>query len=301
VNARIGAVIITYNSSAVLGECLRALGETKDVQLATIVVADNASRDDSVAIARAAAQTLPVHVVETGRNAGYAAAINAGIAAMDLDQLDAVLVLNPDCSVRPDTLFLLWEALQRPGFGIAAPRLVNPDGSLQPTLRRTPTLRRALAEAVLGKLAGRGLGELVTDPVEHGKAGPAAWVTGAALLISVATVREIGPWDESFLLYSEETEYILRAADRGRRLWYEPAAEVEHVGGESGTNPTLAALLVVNKVELFRRRHNAASGAAYYTIVLLGESLRALAGRRISRAAVVWLLRPSRRITSLAA
>ena len=107
-NPRIGTVIVTYNSADVLGECLRALGETKDVQLSTVVVADNASRDDSVAVARAAAQTLPVQVVEMGRNAGYAAAINAAIAAMDLNRLDAVMVLNPDCSVRPDTLCLLY-------------------------------------------------------------------------------------------------------------------------------------------------------------------------------------------------
>lgn len=301
-NPRIGAVVITYNSADVLAECLRSLSEAKDVELSTIVVADNASRDDSVMIARAVAQTLPVRTVEMGRNAGYAAAINAGLAAMDFDQLDAVMVLNPDCSVRPDTLVLLWQALRRPGIGIAAPRLVNPDGTLQPTLRRTPTIGRALAEAVLGKVAGRaGLGELMTDPESHAKAGPAAWATGAALLMSVEAVRATGPWDESFLLYSEETEFIMRAADRGWRLWYEPCAEVEHVGGDSGTNPTLAALLVVNKVKLFRRRHNKVTSGTYYVIVLVGESVRALAGRRISRTAVLWLLRPSRRLRSLAA
>jgi GT2 family glycosyltransferase len=302
VNVRIGAVIITYNSGDVLGDCLRSLGETKDVELSTIVVADNASRDDSVMIARTAGQTLPVRVVEMGRNAGYAAAINAGIAAMDLDSLDAVMVLNPDCTVRPDTLGQLWEALRRPGFGITAPRLVNPDGSLQPTLRRMPSLGRTAAEAVLGKLAGRvaGLGELVTDPAAHDRPGPAAWVTGCALLISVEAVRSTGPWDESFLLYSEETDFILRAADHGWRLWYEPTAEVEHVGGESGTNPTLAALLIVNKVKLFRRRRGAVAGAAYYGVVLLGESVRALAGRRTSRMAVQWLVRPSRRLRALA-
>lgn len=300
-NPRIGAVVITYNSADLLAECLRSLSETKDVELSTIVVADNASRDDSVKIARAAEQTLPVRTVEMGRNAGYAAAINSGLAAMDLDHLDAVMVLNPDCSVRPDTLVVLWQALRRPGFGIAAPRLVNPDGSLQPTLRRMPSVRRALGEAVLGKLAGRaGLGELMTDRESHSRPGPAAWATGAALLISVEAAKATGPWDESFLLYSEETDFILRAADRGWRLWYEPAAEVEHVGGESATNPTLNAMLMVNKVKLFRRRHNPVVSAAYFTTVLLGESVRAATGRRTSRAAVLWLLRPSRRLRALA-
>jgi N-acetylglucosaminyl-diphospho-decaprenol L-rhamnosyltransferase len=300
VNPRIAAIVVTYNSADVLSECLRSLAETKDVELTAVVVADNASKDGSLAIAKAA-HDLPVVALDMGRNAGYAAAINAGIAALDTERLDAVMVLNPDCSVRPDTLVLLWDALRRPGFGIAAPRLVNPDGSLQPTLRRMPALRRAVAEAVLGKLAGRaGLSELVTGEPEHAQPGPAAWATGAALLISVEAIRQIGPWDESFLLYSEETEFILRAADLGWRLWYEPAAEVEHVGGESSTNPTLNALLVVNKVKLFRRRHGALASAAYYTVVLIGESVRVLTGRHVSRAAVVALVRPSRRLRALA-
>jgi len=183
------------------------------------------------------------------------------------------------------------------------PKLVNPDGSLQPSLRRMPTVGRAFAEALIGgRLAGRvaRLGELVTDPREYERPGPAVWATGAALLVATDLIREIGGWDESFLLYSEETEYALRAADHGWTLWYEPAAVVEHIGGESGVNPTLASLLVVNKVRLFRRRHGRVSSAAYFLAVALGEALRALAGRRTSQAAVAALVRPSRRVRTLA-
>jgi GT2 family glycosyltransferase len=180
------------------------------------------------------------------------------------------------------------------------PRLLNPGGSLQPSLRRTPTVGRALAEAVIGgDLAGRvgTIGELVVNPREYDHPGPAAWATGAAMLLSAEAIRDLGPWDESFLLYSEETEYCLRAADRGWRLWYEPAALVEHIGGESDTNPTLYALMVANKVRLFRRRRGAVAGSAYYLAVVLGEGIRALAGRRTSRASLIALLSPSRRGT----
>jgi GT2 family glycosyltransferase len=96
------------------------------------------------------------------------------------------------------------------------------------------------------------------------------------------------------LLYSEETEYTLRAADKGWSLWYEPAAVVEHIGGESGTNPTLAALAVVNRVRLFRRRRGAIASSGYYLAVVLGEAIRALAGRRTAQASLAALLRPSR-------
>ncbi|WP_433250300.1 glycosyltransferase family 2 protein [Streptosporangium sp. CA-135522] len=300
---RIAVVIVTYNSAEVLEGCLGSLAEgAQGVDLAHVVVADNASRDDSLGIAEKAVE-LPIRTVQLGRNAGYAAAVNAGIKTVDIRELDAVFVINPDCRLRPGALASLAGVLRQPGCGIAVPRLVNPDGSLQPSLRRMPTVRRALVEAVIGgNLAGRigTLGELVTDPREYERPGVAAWATGAAMLVSTDVIREIGPWDESFLLYSEETEFALRAADRGWTLWYEPASVVEHIGGDSGINPTLAALLIVNKVKLFRRRRSTPASSVYYLAVVLGEGLRALAGRRTSKASVVALLRPSRRLQKLA-
>lgn len=293
----IAVVIVTYNSADVLGDCLRSLTGSQGIDLSAVVVADNASKDDSVAVAEAATD-LPIQTVQLGRNAGYAAAINAGVAVLETRKLRAVFVMNPDCQVRPDTLRLLADALRQPGRGIAVPLMVNPDGSLQPSLRRWPTVTRALAEAILGgNLAGRvgSLGELVTDPRRYEKAGPAAWATGAAMLMSVEALTDLGPWDESFLLYSEETEYAMRAADRGWTLWYEPSAVIEHIGGESNTNPTLSALLVVNKVQLFRRRHSVPASWAYYLAVISGEAIRAAAGRPTAKATVVALLRPSRR------
>jgi N-acetylglucosaminyl-diphospho-decaprenol L-rhamnosyltransferase len=295
--ARIAVVIVTYNSADVLEDCLRSLGSQSVVHLSHVVVADNASRDESVAIAEAATG-LPIRTVQLGRNAGYAAAINAAVATLDLRKLDAVFVMNPDCRLRADALHLLAKALRQPDRAIAAPRLLNPDSSLQPSLRRNPTVVRALAEAVIGgDRAGRigTLGELVMDPQTYDHPGRATWATGAAMLLSADAMRDLGPWDQSFLLYSEETEYCLRAAERGWTLWYEPAAVVEHVGGESDTNPTLYALMVTNKVRLFLRRRGAPAGLGYYLAVVLGEAIRAVSGRRTSRAAVIALLKPSRR------
>jgi GT2 family glycosyltransferase len=303
--ARIAVVIVTYNSADVLKGCLHSL-RSDGVRLEAVVVADNASPDDSLSIAKSMPD-LPMLTIQMGRNAGYAAAINAGIEAMGPEALgpgglDAIMVLNPDCELRPDTLAILWRALDQPGRGVAVPKLVNGDGSLQPSLRRTPTIRRAIAEAVLGARAGRigTLGELISDPHVYERPGPFSWATGAAMLVSTAAIRDIGPWDESFLLYSEETEFALRAADHGWTLWYEPAAVVGHSGGESRTNPHLASLIIVNKLSLFRRRHNRFAAAVYYLVVLFGESVRALMGRPISRAAVAAMLRPISRTRVLA-
>lgn len=288
---RIAVVIVTYNSAEVLRDCLDSLPEAAaGVELAAVVVADNASADEGLAIAgRAEAITI-----DLGRNAGYAAGINAGLDALDLGTLDAVYVLNPDCRLRPGSIAPLAEALRTPGRGIAVPRMVNPDGSLQPSLRRMPTLGRAIAEALLGgTVAGRlwRIGETVTDPRAYERPAAYAWATGAAMLISVPALRAVGRWDESFFLYSEETEYCLRAADLGWTTWYEPSAVIEHIGGDGDRDPALAALLAVNKVELFRRRRGRAAGAAYRVVQLLGQGVRALSGRTVARACFAALLR----------
>jgi N-acetylglucosaminyl-diphospho-decaprenol L-rhamnosyltransferase len=300
-DARVAVVIVTYNSADVLRDCLASLAD-QSVDLVDVVVVDNASSDKTVAIA-AESTAPPVRVIDMGRNAGYAAAINAGIAVLDISELDAVLVLNPDCRLASGALRILARALRPPGRGIAVPLLVNPDGSLQPSIRRSPTVARALAEALLGGIAGRlrGVGELVTDPRIHSRPGRVAWATGAALLISAAAIVQTGPLDESYLLYSEETEYLLRAADGGWITWFEPAAVIEHIAGNGqATNPVLASLAVVNRVKLFRSRHNRVHAAAFFAAVTIGEGIRALAGRRTSRASFVALVRPSRRVRELA-
>jgi N-acetylglucosaminyl-diphospho-decaprenol L-rhamnosyltransferase len=185
--------------------------------------------------------------------------------------------------------------------GIVAPRLENPDGSLQPSLRRRPTVARAWAEALAGgSLVGRSsLGELITDPQRYEVAGSAAWATGGVLLISAAASRAAGAWDESFLLYGEETDFALRAGRLGFRTWYTPDAVVEHDGGESGSNPALWALLTVNRVRIVRRHYGFVAWAGYYAAVVVGEALRAAAGRRTAKAALTALLRPSTRLKVL--
>jgi N-acetylglucosaminyl-diphospho-decaprenol L-rhamnosyltransferase len=301
---RVAIIVVTYNSADVLEGCLGSLAEgAKGTELVHVVVADNNSRDDSLKIANNATD-LPMKIVELGRNAGYAAAINAGTAAVPTDELDAVFVMNPDCRLRPGSLAALATSLEEdPERGITVPRLINPDGSLQPSLRRRPSLRRTVIEALVGgRLAGRigSLGELITDPKAYERPRAAVWATGAAMLISAVAMRQIGLWDESFLLYSEETDFALRAADLGWSLWYEPAALVEHIGGEAGTNPMLASLLIVNKVRLFRSRRGLLPGALFFLAVVFGEGVRALTGRATSKAAFMALVRPSRRIKELA-
>lgn len=93
---------------------------------------------------------------------------------------------------------------------------------------------------------------------------------------------------------------MLRAADLGWISWYEPAAVIEHKGGEYDVDPSLSALLNVNKAALYRRRRGPVRGLLYRAALILGLGIRALAGRTTARSAAAALVLPSRRVSSLA-
>ncbi|MEU3454313.1 glycosyltransferase family 2 protein [Micromonospora sp. NPDC006766] len=291
----VAVVIVTYNSAAVLPGLLQSLDEGLRGVRWHLTVADNASADDSVAVAT---RSVPgCRVRQMGRNAGYAAAFNAAIA--DAEPYDAVLILNPDVRLGPGSVATLYDRLTEVGpskVGIAVPRIVDEQGAVARSLRREPTLRRALGEAVLGQRAGRfaALGETVLDEAAYVRDGDVEWATGAVMLISRECLATCGPWEESFFLYSEETEFALRARDRGYLTRMTAAAEVVHIGGESRVSPALWSLLTVNRVRLYRMRHSRVATALFWCAVFLREAVRAALGQSRSRRAVAALLRPSR-------
>ncbi|MFG2072156.1 glycosyltransferase [Nonomuraea maritima] len=266
-------VIVTYFSEQVIGECLRSL-PAAGAGDARVIVVDNDSADATLDRAR---EAMPgIEVIRTGRNAGFAAGVNAGAAAASGCD---VLVLNPDVRLAPGSIALLREALAVPGTGIAVPQLTDADGGRHISLRRRPTVLRALGEALLGgRRAGRvpALGELVVAAEAYGQPGTVAWATGAAWLVSRACLDALGPLDERYFLYSEETEYMLRAGERGHAVRYEPRAHAVHLGGEQATASGLWALAAANRVRLHRERHGRLAALGMRAAVLLNETLRAL-------------------------
>ncbi|MFG2876398.1 glycosyltransferase [Streptomyces sp. NPDC048337] len=297
----VAVVVVTWNSAAVLPEFLTSLPEGMAGLDWRLVVADNDSADDTVELIRSLAPDATV--VQTGRNAGYAAGVNAALAAATDREggLRAALVCNPDIRMRRGCAKLLVDGLGAPAadgdrVGISVPLLYEEDGrTLVHSLRRESSVTRALGEAVIGnRRAGRfpRLSELVTDPAAYERPTEADWATGALMALSSDCLSACGSWDESFFLYSEETEYCLRARDRGYVTRLEPTAEAVHLGGDSRVSPRLWTLLTLNRVRLYGRRHGPLATAAFRTAVLLRETSRAALGRPASRAAAAALARP---------
>lgn len=289
----VAVVVVTYNSSRLLPDLIASLPSGMGDLKWQLVIVDNASSDDSVAQSRRLAPQAIV--VETGRNAGYAAGINAGVAAAPPHGY--VLVLNPDVRLLPGCVPALIAALNRPGTGLAAPHLIDREGIRIDTQRREPSIVRTLADALLGaRRAGKiaGLGEVVTDEERYRQETLVDWAEGSTLLVSKACWDACGPWDESFFLYSEETDFALRSRDAGFSTLYTPSAHAIHLEGDSGQSPALWALLNLNRVRLYRRRHGLALGALYWAVLVLREGSRAMLGRPVNRAAIRALLSPSK-------
>lgn len=289
--ATLGVVVVTYDSAGHLDRLLASLRREAAGTSVRVVVVDNGSSDATLERARAHDDVL---TVAGHGNLGYAGGINVG--TRHLADVDAVLVLNPDLVVEPGAVAALLARLQRPEAGLVLPLLLHDDGTVAPSLRREPTVTRALGDAVLGRYLGdrpAWLSETVRDPTAYAWPHPADWGTGAAVLVRAATARSVGDWDERFFLYSEETDYCRRVREAGWEVWFEPAARVRHAQGGSGTGPQLTALLQVNRVRYARKHRSAAAAGATLAVTALTSAARTWDPGH--RAAVGALLVPARR------
>jgi N-acetylglucosaminyl-diphospho-decaprenol L-rhamnosyltransferase len=207
----------------------------------------------------------------------------------------SVLILNPDLRLQPGAVRAMLDCMISTSIGIAVPRNLRKDGTLDPTIRREPSVWTAWADSLLGgRLAARfGLGETIDDATLYERGGSIEWATGSALLVAARARRDAGAWDESFFLYSEEVDYQRRVRGCGFKIIYVSQAGVVHEGGDCHTNPWLFALLTTNRIRYFARHHSAVSTFIFRLGVAAGEAFRAASGPT-HRAGLVSALSPLR-------
>ena len=279
-------VIVAYNSIDVIGGLLDSIPAAACDLTYDLVVVDNGSTDGT---AEFLADRDGCRVVHSA-NTGYAGGINRGVRAAE--PAEAILILNPDVRLQEKSLPPLAAALEDPEVGIAVPQVRSPSGSVERSLRRDPTPARALG------LNWTGLpffSEYLTSPADYEAPRTVDWALGAVFLMSRKCFDAIGGWDESFFLYSEETDACLRARDLGLLTRYEPRSVVIHIGGASGRNHSTHAMQIVNRVRLYCRRHDTPASWCYFGLTVISEISWLLRGHRRSGYAVMALLMPSRR------
>ncbi|HEY7381909.1 MAG TPA: glycosyltransferase family 2 protein [Gaiella sp.] len=221
----VAAVVVTYDALPWLEQCLDSLRGVETV------VVDHGSTDGTPALVR---ERFPdVRLVEQ-ENLGLAAGWNRGIAEVEAD---CVLVVNADAWLLDDALEqLVAVARRRPRAAWVGPKLLNPDGSLQRSVRGFPTLWRLATEYLyLRKLAprSRALNAFYGGGFDHESECAVEWMQGSCMLLRRDALAEVGPFDEEFFLFSEETDWCRRAHDAGWEIVFTPAARCVHVSGAS--------------------------------------------------------------------
>ncbi|MBM3269428.1 MAG: glycosyltransferase family 2 protein [Candidatus Sericytochromatia bacterium] len=252
-------VIVSYQTRDLLRDCLRALATQDDVEWRAIVV-DNASTDGSARMVR---EEFPAALlIENAENLGFAGGSNRGLAASDAPY---VMLLNSDALVQPGCLGLLYAKLElEPGIGLLAARLLNPDGTPQPSC--------------------------VPDRFPWVFSSPdrdcdLVWASACALVVRRWCLEKIGPLDEQFGHTGEDYDWGLRARKANWRVALCAEAEVIHLGAATSAKvPDRAAEGLHFGRQHFYSKHFGLPGLLYArahsTVELLGDVLRGPAGRR---------------------
>ena len=268
----IAVVTVTYNS----GRQLERLANSLHAHLpgARLVVVDNASADDSRAVAEAAGAT----VIALDQNRGFGTAANAGVAAVD----EPVTILaNPDVELVDASLALLAE--HAPPGRLLAPLLLNADGSRQDSAHPRPA---SPATALYSLLPGAALPRPLrraAEPWQSTRPRRVGWATAACLVARTATLRELGPFDESIFLYAEDLDLGLRA-----ETWFHPEGRAIHTGAHS-TGREFGGehyeLLAKQRRAVVRRRLGRGRAIVDDVIELMTFADRALLRRALGRSA----------------
>ena len=245
-----------------------------------VIVVDNGSADGSRELV--STRFPSARLVELGANRGYGAAANAGLR---LASGRYVLVLNSDATPLNGAVeCIAGYADAHPDVAVAGPRLLNPDGTLQPSVRGFPTLWRLATEFFfLRKLAPRSaaLNAFYGAGFDHRAPCDCDFVKGAALLLRRAALDRVGGFDESFFVFSEDVDLCYRMHLDGWKVAFVPGAEFLHVGGAS-TQPHWDRMFreqLRGHVRFFAKHHGRARAAWARRIVLAGLALRAVAFR----------------------
>lgn len=221
-------MVVSFNSRAHLEPCLGSLLDTVD----EAVVVDSASSDGSADLVR---ERFPsVRVVAFHENRGYGAAVNAGVESTEGEYL---LVLNADTWATDGAITGLVACAEGdPAAAVVGPRLSNPDGSLQRSVRGYPTPWRLVTEYFfLRWLAPRSrlLNAFYGAGFDHRSPVSAEFLVGAVLLVRRSAFDEMGGFDADFFMFNEEVDLCYRLTRAGWRVLFCPGSEFVHVGGVS--------------------------------------------------------------------
>jgi len=225
-------IIVSWNVKDWLKSCLDSIYKYAGDLAPEVIVVDNQSHDRTAEMVRL--NFAQVKLMTNEKNVGYATANNQGYA---VSKGEYILFLNPDTLILPDTLATMIDFMAgNEKIGIAGCQHLNPDQTLQPSVRRFPTLSAIFL--IISKLAKvfpnlPPLNRYLARDFDYHRLQPVDQVAGSFFLCRRAMLQQIGAYDENFFTWFEEVDLCRRAQKAGWQVWYNPAAQIIHHGGRS--------------------------------------------------------------------
>ena len=237
-------IIVNWNTRNLLRDCLTSIRENLREPSLEVIVVDNGSVDDSVAMVRT--EFPDAKLIENGINLGFAKANNVAIRQAHGRFL---LLLNSDTVVRQGAIEGLLSTMEGdPAVGVAGLQLLNGDGSLQNSVGNCPSLLTELTnKSLLRRLFPArfpGKEQLRSKPYEVES------IIGACMLARREAVQEVGPLDEDYFFYLEETDWCLRMRKAGWKVAHDPRYSIFHLQGKSAGAANVRA-----RIEYWRSRY----------------------------------------------
>lgn len=235
-------IILNYKMKGLVRNCLRSIFEKNLTFPFEIIVVDNDSCDGIEQMLRE--QFPAVKFMQSGKNLGMGAGNNIGIR---MAAGKYVLIINPDIFVLPGAIERLYNfCVQHPDVGLAAPRLLNPDRSLQYTCYRwhrfwTPLFRRTILARL--DFAKKEVARFLMSDWGHNETREVDWIQGSCFLTPKKVFDEVGLFDERFFMYFEDTDLCRRIKNAGYKVMYLADAEVIHLHRRQSADGGLMKIL----------------------------------------------------------
>ncbi len=262
----LGIVIVNWNTRELLKRCLETVLASQGDFRFKVVVVDNASPDDSVDMVRT--HFPAVEVIASATNGGFSYGNNLGLRALGYQGKSDVspdapryaLLLNPDTEVPPDALYNMVRYMDsRPEIGVAGPKLVLTDGSLDLACRRSfPTPMVSFYRfSGLAKLFPRHpqfgrYNMTFADPDQELEVDS---VVGAYMQVRREAIVDAGLLDEAFFMYGEDLDWAFRIKAAGWKVYYHPQVVVKHVKRAASRRSPKAQFEFQRAMLIFYRKH----------------------------------------------
>ena len=264
---KLSIIIVAWNVREEIVNCLRSIEANRPRENFEVIAVDNASSDGTVETIR---RNFPIAVlIPNNENRGFAAANNQGLMK---SHGDYILLLNPDTIVHPHSLDLLVEFMDdNADVGICGPKLLNSDGTTQPSVRRFPDFRSALYLYTVLKawrLFRRQYRRYMMYDFTYNEQADVDQVAGAALMTRRSIMNELGGMDERFFMYYEEVDYCYRVKKAGWRIVFTPSVTITHIGARSASQiPIENQQMFIASVLKFFRKNRGAVATEFFCIL----------------------------------